>query len=72
MTKKAIATLVGGVVLFALGVAATFGVIGDSDSGGSVSTSPAMTMPGGETMPTEDMDTTGAQTTTEMPGMEMP
>lgn len=73
MSKQAIVTIISGVVLFAVVVAATLGIVGGDDSGGQTQTAPGvMTMPGGATMPEQDMTTTGGQTTDEMPGMTMP
>lgn len=73
MTKQAMATVVGGVVLFAVAVAASFGVVGDSDSGGSVPTATdgVMTMPDGSTMPQQDTGTMPGMTGTGGP-MTMP
>lgn len=74
MSKQAIAVVLGGLVLFAVGLSASFGLIGDDNSGGTGQTVPAaettgvMTMPGGETM-TGPMETTPAGT---MPATTMP
>jgi len=73
LSKQAIVTIVGAVVLFAVVVAATLGIVGGGDSGGQTQTAPGvMTMPGGATMPEQDMTTTAGETTNEMPGMTMP
>lgn len=75
MSKQAIVTIIGAVVLFAVVVAATLGIVGGGggDSGGQTQTAPGvMTMPGGATMPEQDMTTTAGETTNEMPGMTMP
>lgn len=74
MSKQAIAVVLGGLVLFAVGLSASFGLIDDESSGGPGQTAPAgettgvMTMPGGETM-TGPMETTPAGT---MPATTMP